>query len=294
MNNMPEVRRRKLKELLQQKSYIRVLEASNGLTGMIAENTRAGEKEYDAMWVSSLCDSLLKGKPDNEVVDFTSRINTIMEIMEVTTKPIIFDGDTGGNVEHLVSHIKVLERLGVSAIIIEDKKGLKQNSLTGNSKDHVLEDIEVFTEKIRRSKRALMTEEFMIFARIESFIAGRDLKEALRRARCYVEAGAEGIMIHSYKRDGLEIEEFLDAFRKEYPDVITIVVPTTYSQFSESQLNALGANVIIYANHLLRSAYRAMLQTAQRILEDESCQGASDVYCTSMKELLQLVNGDKL
>lgn len=294
MNNMPEARRRKLKELLKQKPYIRVLEASNGLTGMIVENTKVGEKEYDAMWVSSLCDSVLKGKPDNEVVDFTSRVNTIMEIMDVTTKPIIFDGDTGGNVEHLVSHIKMLERLGVSAIIIEDKKGLKQNSLTGNPDDHVLEDMEIFAEKIRRSKKALMTDEFMIFARIESFIAGRDLEEALHRARCYVEAGAEGIMIHSYKADGQEIEEFLKAFKKEYPHVITIVVPTTYPQFSESRLNALGANVIIYANHLLRSAYCAMLQTARRILEDESCQGASDEYCTSMKELLQLVNGDQL
>lgn len=216
MNNMPEVRRNKLKQMIENKEYIRVMEASNGLTGLIVENTKVNGKEYDAMRVSSLCDSTLKGKPDNEVVDFTSRLDTINEIMEVTTKPIIFDGDTGGKVEHFVQHIKTLERIGVSAIIIEDKKGLKQNSILGNKAEQILEDKEIFAEKIRKGKQALLTNDFLIFARIESFIADKDINDAMSRAETYVNAGADGIMIHSYKSDGNEIIEFLKQFKEKY------------------------------------------------------------------------------
>jgi phosphoenolpyruvate phosphomutase len=293
MNNMPEIRRSKLKKLINSKEHIRVMEASNGLTGLIVENTKVDNKEYDAMWISSLCDSTLKGKPDNEVVDFTSRLNTINEIMDVTTKPIIVDGDTGGKIEHFVSHVKTLERMGVSAIIIiEDKKGLKQNSILGNKVEQILEDKYVFAEKIRQGKKALLTDDFMIFARIESFIANKDINEALSRAAEYVKAGADGIMIHSYKSDGNEIIEFLRLFKEKHPEVITIVVPTTYSQFKESELENFGANIIIYANHLLRSAYSAMLKTAQRILADGRSYEATNEFCVSMKEILELI-GDK-
>lgn len=289
MNNMPEIRRNKLKKLLDSKEYIRVMEASNGLTGLIVENTKVNDKEYDAIWISSLCDSTLKGKPDNEVVDFTSRMNTINEIMEVTTKPIIVDGDTGGKVEHFVNHIKTLERMGVSAIIIEDKTGLKQNSILGNKALQVLEDKNVFAEKIKKGKDALLSNDFMIFARIESLIADKDINDAMERAEAYIKAGADGIMIHSYKKDGNEIVEFLNVFKQKYPEIITIVVPTTYSHFKESELSDMGANVIIYANHLLRSAYPAMLKTAQKILEDERSFEASNEYCMSMKEILELI-----
>ena len=186
MNNMPEERRKKLKKLLKEKEYIRVMEASNGLTGLIVENTKVENKEYDAMWISSLCDSTLKGKEDNEVVDFSSRVNTIEEIMEVTSKPIIVDGDTGGKIEHFVQHIKTLERIGVSAIIIEDKKGLKQNSLYGNKVEQQLEEKEIFAEKIRQGKRVIQTADFMIFARIESFIADMGIDDAMQRAEEYI------------------------------------------------------------------------------------------------------------
>ena len=292
MNNMPEFRRRKLKKILNNKQYIRVMEASNGLTGLIVENTKIKGKEYDAMWISSLCDSTLKGKPDNEVVDFSSRVETIEEIMEVTTKPIIVDGDTGGKVEHFVFNIKTLERLGVSAVIIEDKKGLKQNSLLGDKALQILEDKDVFANKIAKGKAALVTDDFMIFARIESFIAGKDLNDALERAETYIKAGADGIMIHSYKSDGKEIIDFLKAFKEKYPNIITIVVPTTYSIYTEKELNEYGANIVIYANHLLRSAYPAMLKTAQMILENERSYEANEKYCISMKEILELI-GEK-
>ena len=288
-NSLPEIRRKKLKELLSIKKNIRVMEASNGLTGIIVENTRVDNKEYDAMWLSSLCDSTLKGKPDNEVVDFTSRVKTIEEIFEVTTKPLIVDGDTGGKTEHFVYNIKTLERLGVSAIIIEDKKGLKQNSLLGNSAPQILEEKEVFANKIQQGKKALQTHDFMIIARIESYIANESLKEALERADCYIEAGADGIMIHSYKDDGKEIISFLNKFRKKHPTIPIVLVPTTYSKYTETELYNNGANIIIYANHLLRSAYKNMVEVAKKILLDERSLEASEEYCISMKEILGLI-----
>lgn len=292
MNSMPEVRRGKLKELLHEKEFIRVMEASNGLAGLVVEKTCVDGKEFDAMWISSLCDSAMRGKPDNEVVDFSERIGTIEEILDVTTKPVIFDGDTGGSAEHFVSHIKTLERMGVSAIVIEDKKGLKRNSLQENHTDHILEEPEIFAEKIRKGKAACRTDSFMIFARIESLIAGKDIEEAIWRAQCYVQAGADGIMIHSRREDGEEIFTFLKLFKKSHPQIPVMVVPTTYASVRESELAQHGANVIVYANHFLRSAYRVMQQTARCILEEESCETVSLRYCAPVKEILNLVEGD--
>ena len=291
-NNLPEIRRKKIKELLNSKKIVRVMEVSNGLSGLIVENTKVCNKEYDAMWLSSLCDSTLKGKPDNEVVDFSSRVKTIEEIFEVTTKPLIVDGDTGGKTEHFIYNVKTLERLGVSAIIIEDKKGLKQNSLLGDSALQILEDKEVFANKIKQGKNVLQTDDFMIIARIESFIAGNDLSDAFDRAYCFVESGADGIMIHSYKNDGKEIIEFLKCFREKYPNIPVVLVPTTYSSYTETELYNNGANIIIYANHLLRSAYKNMVNVAKKILKDERSLEASEEYCVSMKEILGLIGDD--
>ena len=221
LHSTPDVRRAKLRQLLKVKPYVRVMEASNGLTGLIVENVKyideniAKPKEFDAMWVSSLCDSTFKGKPDIELVDLTSRLNTINEIMEVTTKPIILDGDTGGMKEHFVFNVKTLERLGVSAIIIEDKTGLKQNSLFGTDVTQTMDDPYEFAEKIKAGKQALATRDFMIFARIESMIAGLGVDDAMKRAKIYLEeGGADGIMMHSKEKDGKEILEFLKKFRE--------------------------------------------------------------------------------
>jgi len=296
-NNMPEVRRGLLKNMLENRKHIRVIETSNGISGLIAENTKVtdeltGEiKEFDAMWISSLCDSTFKGKPDNEVVDFSSRISTINEILEVTTKPIILDGDTGGKIEHFVYNVNTLERLGVSAIIIEDKTGLKQNSLLGTEVKQQLEDPDIFAEKIKAGKEAQLTDEFMIFARIESLIAGKDVADAIDRARKYIDAGADGIMIHSKKNDGEEIFEFLDEFRKLNANIPIILVPTTYNQFTERQFAGKGANIIIYANHLLRSAYLGMINTAKSILINDSSKEATENYCVPVKEILNLIEG---
>ncbi len=293
--NTPDVRRAKLRRMLRIKPWIRVMEASNGLSGLIVENTRiedpvtATVREYDAMWVSSLCDSTFKGKPDIELVDLTSRINTINEIMEVTSKPIILDGDTGGKPEHFFFNVRTLERLGVSAIIIEDKTGLKQNSLFGTDAKQILDDPHVFAAKIRAGKQAQQTRDFMIFARLESLIAGMGIDDAMARAKIYLEeGGADGIMIHSREKDGSEIFEFLRRFREYSPDVPVILVPTSYNQFTEEQLHAAGANIIIYANHLLRSAYPAMAGTARKILECSRSKEVDDV-CLSIKEVLSLI-----
>ena len=298
ISNTPDNRRSKLKKLITLKPYISVMEASNGLTGLIVENAKVENKEtglskeFDAMWISSLCDSTFKGKPDIELVDLTSRINTINEIMEVTTKPIILDGDTGGKIEHFTYNIKTLERLGVSAIIIEDKTGLKKNSLFGTEVKQTLDNPDNFAEKIRAGKQVLATRDFMIFARLESLIAGMGIDDALMRAKKYIEAGADGIMIHSKEKDGSEIKEFLKLFRKEYKSVPVIVVPTSYNQFTEKELHEWGANIIIHANHLLRSAYPAMMKTAKSILENGRSKEA-DEYCMSIKEILTLIPGGK-
>ena len=293
LRNMPEVRRGKLRRALQLANRpLRVLKAHNGITGLIVEKASIEKtdeiKQFDAMWVSSLCDSTAKGKPDIELVDMTSRENTINEIMEVTTKPIILDGDTGGLIEHFVYNVKTLERMGVSAIIIEDKIGLKKNSLFGTDAEQQQDSIEHFCQKIREGKAAQRTSDFMIIARIESLILDRGMEDALKRAVSYVKAGADGIMIHSKKKDGAEIKEFCGAFRKEYKDIPLIVVPTTYNHITEKELGEYGINVIIHANHLIRSAFPVMNKVAHMILENERSLEASEL-CMPIKEILTLI-----
>ena len=292
----PDYRRSLLRRMINLKPFVSAMEASNGLTGLIVENTKVIDKEtslpkeFDAMWISSLCDSTFKGKPDIELVDLTSRLNTINEIMEVTTKPIILDGDTGGKEEHFVFNVKTLERIGVSAVIIEDKTGLKKNSLFGTDVKQTLEDPEVFASKIRAGKRACMTKDFLIFARLESLIAGYDVQHAMDRAKIYVEAGADGVMIHSKEKHGNDIIEFMTEFRKYSKDIPIVVVPTSYNHFTEKELHEKGATIIIHANHLLRSAYPAMLKTAETILENGRSKEA-DQYCMPIKEVLRLIPG---
>lgn len=291
---MPELRRVRLQNLLKLKPLLRVMEAHNGLSGLIVENAKVikGEKieSFDAMWLSSLTDSTCKGKPDIELVDMTSRINTINEIMEVTTKPIILDGDTGGLIEHFAYNVKTLERMGVSAIIIEDKTGLKKNSLFGTEVVQTQDTIEHFCEKIRAGRMALQTNEFMIIARIESLILEQGMDDAIKRAKAYVEAGANGIMIHSRKKEPDEIFEFCDKFREFEKDTVLVVVPTSYNHVYEKELREHGVNIVIYANQLIRSAYPAMMNTALSILENERCYEA-DKNCMSIKEILTLIPG---
>lgn len=289
MNDLPEIRRKKLKELLHTQKHIRAMETASALAGLVVEHAEACGREYNAMWLSSLCDALMRGRPDNEFVDFTDRINTIQQVFAVTTKPLIMDCDTGGKTEHFVERIQLLEQLGVSAVVIEDKKGLKRNSLLGDGVRHFLEEKEQFAEKIRRGKAALRTEDFMIFARIEGLITGMSINEVLERADAYVDAGADGIMIHSRSNNGEDVMEYLRRIRKKYPELYTIAVPTAYPQIAEETLFHCGANIVIYANHLLRSAYHAMQITAKQILCDGNCLKASRVLCTPVDELFALV-----
>ncbi|OOM74386.1 phosphonopyruvate hydrolase [Clostridium puniceum] len=290
----PEIRMKSLKELIYSKKPVRILEAHNGLTGLIVEKTRVkigGKiKEFDGMWISSLCDSTAKGKPDIELVDLTSRLNTINDILEVTTKPIIVDGDTGGQIEHFVYTVKTLERLGVSAIIIEDKIGLKKNSLFGTEVEQTQDTIEHFSDKIRAGREARVTSDFMIISRIESLIAGAGMDDAVNRAKAYIESGTDGIMIHSKEKDGKEIIEFCRRYNEFEIKVPLIVVPTSYNFMTEEELVNLGISVIIHANHLIRSAYPAMVNTAKSILENGRSKEAS-VNCMPIKEILTLIPG---
>jgi len=248
--------------------------------------------EFDGIWESSLTDSTSKGKPDTELVDFTSRFQSIEEILEVTTKPIIVDGDTGGKIEHFKFRVKTLERLGVSAIIIEDKIGSKRNSLFGTDVEQNQDSIENFSNKISEGKKSLITEDFMIIARIESLILKSGIKDALKRARAYINAGADGIMIHSKEKDGKEIIDFCNKYKKLKHKVPLVVVPSTFAHITEDALCQLGVNVVIYANHLIRSAYPAMVKTAENILENKRSKEASDNFCMPIKEILTLIPED--
>ena len=289
----PGKRMKTLRRLIDVKPIVRILEAHNGLTGLIVEKTsieKDGKKiEFDGIWESSLTDSTAKGKPDTELVDFSSRFSTIEEILEVTTKPIIVDGDTGGRIDHFKFRVKTLERLGVSAIIIEDKVGDKRNSLFGTTVPQQQDSIEHFSQKIHEGKQSQVTTDFMIIARVESLILKKGMADALKRAEAYISAGADGIMIHSKEKDGKEIIEFCEKFRNFETKVPLIVVPSTYSHMTESDLQELGISVIIYANHLLRSAYPSMINAAQSILENSRSQEASDEYCMSIKDIITLI-----
>lgn len=292
--SMPEYRRKRLKQLLSMTPIVKVLEAHSGLTGLIVEKTvieadNGRLDQFDAMWLSSLCDSTAKGKPDIELVDMSSRFRTIEDITEVTTKPIIFDGDTGGLTEHFVYTVRSLERLGVSAVIIEDKKGLKKNSLFGNEVEQTQASIEEFSRKIAAGKKAQLTDDFMIIARIESLILEKGMEDALERAKAFVAAGADGIMIHSRKSDPSEILEFCDKFREENKTTPIVVVPTSFNTITEAELLEHGVNIVIYANQLTRSAFPAMQQTAQDILKYHRAKEVDD-RLMSIKKIITLID----
>ncbi|MCM1203844.1 MAG: phosphoenolpyruvate mutase [Bacteroidales bacterium] len=290
--SLPDMRRARLKKSLALKGLITALEAHSGLTGLIAEKTVVYEQgeahQFDAMWISSLCDSTAKGKPDIELVDMTSRFRTIDDIMEVTTKPIIFDGDTGGLTEHFVYTVRTLERMGVSMIIIEDKTGLKKNSLFGAEVVQTQDSVEHFCEKIKAGKHAQKTKDFMICARIESLILEQGMEDALTRAFAYTEAGADAIMIHSRKKEPEEIFTFVEKFRDRDTETPVVVVPTTFNAVTEEEFKKRGVNVVIYANQLTRTGFPAMQNAAKTILEHHRAKECDDI-CMPFKEIITLI-----
>lgn len=290
---MPEHRLSSLRKLIDICDIVKVIEVHSGLTGLIAEKTVVfnGEDldQFNAMWISSLCDSTAKGKPDIELVDMTSRFRTITDVTEVTTKPIIFDGDTGGKTEHFVYTVRSLEKLGVSAVIIEDKVGLKKNSLFGTEAKQTQDTIEGFCGKIRAGKKAQISDDFMIVARIESLILEAGMDDALERARAYVAAGADGIMIHSRKKDPAEILEFCDLFREENQETPLVVVPSSFNEVTEEELMEHGVNIVIYANQLTRSAFPAMEQTAKDILKYHRAKEVDD-RLMPIKDIITLID----
>ena len=291
----PQARLSSLRRLISAKPIVRILESHNGLTGLIAEHTsvevNGQHREFDGMWASSLTDSTSKGKPDIEAVDLTTRLHDLNDTLEVTTKPVIYDGDTGGKLEHFVFTVRTLERLGISAVIIEDKVGLKQNSLFGTDAIQTQDTIEGFCNKIKAGKEAQITRDFMIISRCESLIAGKPVDDALERCHAYVAAGADGVMIHSKNKSGEDIKEFCQRFREKDPHTPIVAVPTTYNQFTEEELATWGINIVIYANHMLRSAYPAMVKCAETILETSRSLEASEKYCMPIKQILNLIPG---
>ena len=292
----PEVRLKSLRRMLDVKESIRFLDIHNALSALIVENcsieNSEGRSEFDGMWASSLTDSTAKGKPDIEAVDVSSRVSTLNQILEVTTKPIIYDADTGGQIEHFKFTIKTLERIGISAAIIEDKTGLKKNSLLGTEVAQTQDTIENFSEKIKAGKHAQTTTDFMIIARIESLILEKGLDDAIKRAKAYLDAGADGIMIHSRKKDPSEIFEFCKKYSKIKNKKTLVVVPSSFNTVTEDELKDYGVNIIIYANQLLRSAYPAMKKTAESILKNKR-SAECDKDMLPIKDILELIPGTK-
>lgn len=292
----PDIRLKSLRRMLKVKPLLRFLDIHNALSGLIIEktfiNTPQGRQEFDGMWGSSLTDSTAKGKPDIEAVDVSARMNTLNEVLEVTTKPIIYDADTGGQIEHFKFTVRTLERLGVSAAIIEDKTGLKKNSLFGTDVEQTQDTIENFCEKIKAGKAAQATNDFMIIARIESLILGKGLDDAFERAKAYLAAGADGIMIHSREKSPDEIFAFCDRYASLDNRKPLVAVPSSYNTVTEQELQARGVNIVIYANQLLRSAYPAMVNTAQSILTHQR-SAECDANMLSIKDILELIPGTK-
>lgn len=292
----PDIRRATLRRMLAAKPVLRFLDLHNGLSGLIIESigidTSQGRKEFDGMWASSLTDSTAKGKPDIEAVDTSARMTTLNEVLEVTTKPIIYDGDTGGKPEHFQFTVRTLERLGISAVIIEDKTGLKKNSLFGTEVAQTQDSIEAFSDKIRMGKSAQQTDEFMIIARIESLILGMGVDHAMERAKAFIEAGADGVMIHSRQKTPDEVFEFCERYNRLADRRPLVAVPSSYSQVTEAELEARGVNIVIYANQLLRSAYPAMVETAKSILE-HGRSAECDQRMMPIKQILELIPGTR-
>lgn len=288
-------RQSRLRKLIEAKSIVKILEVHNALSGLIAENASEtlnnGEiVTFDGMWSSSLTDSTSKGKPDIEAVDTSARLMTINEIFEVTNKPLIYDADTGGKAEHFEFTVRSLERTGVSAVIIEDKTGLKKNSLFGNDVSQTQDTIENFCHKIKMGKSAQITNDFMIIARIESLILEAGMDDALKRAFAYVEAGADGIMIHSRLKDPAEIIEFVRKFRVKNKHTPIVVVPTSFNSVTTDEFAEIGVNVVIYANHMLRAAYPGMMSVAKSILKHKRTLEA-EPNCMKIKDILELIPG---
>jgi len=296
LGTTPDFRLKTLKRLINSKEIVRILESHSGLTGLIIENTIIDcdgvPKQFDGMWSSSLTDSTSRGKPDIEAVDITTRLQGLNDMLEVTTKPVIYDADTGGILEHFVFTVRTLERHGVSAVIIEDKTGLKKNSLFGTDVQQTQDSIENFSLKISAGKNAQITNDFMIIARVESFILGNNLDHALKRAYAYVDAGADGIMIHSKNKDGQDIKSFCLKFRESNLTTPIILVPSTYNDIEEDEFSKWGANVVIYANHMLRASYPAMKNVAESILLNKKSSNVNDL-CMPIKQILELIPGTK-
>ncbi len=296
IGSTPDIRLASLRRMLLAKPILRFLDIHNALSGLIIEHafveSENGRREFDGMWGSSLTDSTSKGKPDIEAVDVSARMTTLNEVLEVTTKPIIYDADTGGQAEHFKFTVRTLERLGISAVIIEDKTGLKKNSLFGNDVEQTQDSIENFCHKINEGKKAQATDHFMIIARIESLILDKGIDDAFERAKAYLAAGADGIMIHSRNKSPDEIFQFCKLYNTLPNRKTLVAVPSSYNQVTEEELQSFGVYIVIYANHLLRSAYPAMMETAQSILTNHR-SAECDQRMMSIKEILELIPGTK-
>lgn len=228
---------------------MKILEAHSGLSALMVERST-----YNGIWISSLTHAASKGLPDNELVPLKERVDLVEEIRRIATKPIIVDIDTGGDIDHLPYLIKWFSKAGATAVIMEDKKFPKQNSFIEEGQH--LEDVDVFASKIRIAKKHCG--DMKVYARLESMIAKKSKYDALLRAEAYIDAGADGIMVHSKQKvDSSEVMEVGNELRKRHPSLTLIAVPTTYTLPDIHPFD-----VVIHANHQLRASMHAMMAVA--------------------------------
>ena len=287
-----DVRKSKLKRLLNCKKIIKILEAHNPIGGLIIDNLKSDTKtkydEFDGVWCSSLTDSSSRGKPDNQSLDLTTRANWLSEMFEVTSKPLIFDADNGGSIEHIKFLIRKLEKLGVSAVIIEDKIGIKRNSLFQDQSKTKLDSMQNFGKKIKAAIKSRVSSDFLIIARIESIIVGEGIDKAIKRANYYSKAGADMILVHSKKNTPKEIFKFAKKFKKSKFFKPLVAVPSAYPSVKETELEKSGFKIVIYANHLLRASYLSMTKTAESILSNKRAK-ESEKNMISIKKIIELI-----
>ena len=245
---------------------MKICEIHSGLSALLVEKSK-----YDGMWVSSLTHSAIHGLPDNELVPLKERVALVEEVRKLTTKPIVVDVDTLGPIEHVPFYVRWFKEAGAYAIVIEDKKYPKENSLLDDGK-YPLEDVDKFCEKIKSAKE--YSGDMKVIARLESLIAKHSIEEALIRAEAYAKAGADIILIHSKQKiDCSEVMEFATRFRK-ISQIPLMAIPTTYELPEEHPFE-----IVVTANHLLRASMKAM----------EKFLGGEEVELSSVDSIFKLV-----
>ena len=275
-----------LKRMLQSKELEFLMEAHNGLSARIVEETG-----FKGIWGSGLSISAAMGVRDSNEASYTQVLEVLEFMSDATTIPILLDADTGyGNFNNARILVRKLEQRGIAGACIEDKLFPKSNSLLGNTASKPLASIDEFASKIRAMKDTQRDPDFTVVARVEAFIAGWGLEEAMKRSEAYMAAGADAILMHSKRGDHSEIEAFMKEWNNRHP---VIIVPTKYYTTPTDTFRQWGVSTVIWANHNMRACIAAMQETSKRIYEDQSLTNVEKKVAT-VKEVFRITQQPEL